>query len=134
MTRLVQVAINAVALLFAALLVPGMKIAWGDAAGRIVLTLAVLALVFGLVNTFVRPIAKLVAVPLNVATLGFFSILLNAGLLLIVATIVDLAADSLITIGDYPPDLTVATVATAAAAALIISIVSTSLNVIIPEP
>ena len=131
--RIVKVAINAVALLFAGLLVPGIQIDWGDEAAGIVLTLVVLAIIFGLVNTFVRPLARLVSIPLNIATLGLFSVALNAGLLLAVAFVIDLVWQPLIVIGGYPPDLTLEAVATAALGAFIISVVGTSLSVLIPD-
>lgn len=131
--RVVQVAINAVALLFAGLLVPGIEIEWADEAEGIVITLVALAIVFGLVNTFVRPLARLVSIPLNIATLGLFSVVLNAGLLLAVAFIVDLVWQPLIVIGGYPPELSLQAVATAAVGAFIISVVATTLNVLIPD-
>jgi putative membrane protein len=131
--RVVQVAINAVALLFAGLLVPGIEIEWADEAEGIVITLVALAIVFGLVNTFVRPLARLVSILLNIATLGLFSVVLNAGLLLAVAFIVDLVWQPLIVIGGYPPELSLQAVATAAVGAFIISVVATTLNVLIPD-
>jgi putative membrane protein len=131
--RVIQVAINAVALLFAGLLVPGIEIVWADEAEGIVITLVALAVVFGLVNTFVRPLARLVSIPLNIATLGLFSVVLNAGLLLAVAFIVDLVWQPLIVIGGYPPGLSLQAVATAAVGAFIISVVATTLNVLIPD-
>lgn len=42
-------------------------------------------LVLGTLNTFVRPILKLMAFPLILATLGFFTIVINAFLLWIAA-------------------------------------------------
>jgi len=133
MMRVVRVAINAVALLFAGLLVPGIQIAWSEQAEGIVITLLALAVVFGLVNTFVRPLARLVSIPLNIATLGLFSVVLNAGLLLAVAFVVDLVWRPLIVIGGYPPQLSVEAVATAAVGAFIISAVSTALSIVIPD-
>jgi putative membrane protein len=131
--RIIQIAINAVALLFAGLLVPGIEIAWSDDAGGIGITLIVLAIAFGLVNTFVRPLARLVSIPLNIATLGLFSVILNAALLLAVAFIIDLVWQPLIVIGGYPPDLTLSAITTAALGAFIISVVGTALNVLIPS-
>ena len=133
MKRVVRVAINAVALLFAGLLVPGIEIAWSEEADGIIITLVALAIVFGLINTFVRPLARLVSIPLNIATLGLFSVVLNAGLLLAVAFAVDLVWQPLIVIGGYPPNLSLQAVVTAAIGAFIISAVSTALNVLIPD-
>ena len=46
-------------------------------------------LILGLVNTFIRPIIKLLAIPVNVLTLGLFNIIINAGMLWIVDYFVD---------------------------------------------
>ena len=68
---------NAVALAVAAYIVPGIEIvgrpAWA--------TVAVMAVLFGLVNAFVRPVLKLLTCPLVVASLGLFVLVLN-GLML----------------------------------------------------
>lgn len=132
--RVVRVAINAVALFIAALLVPGIHIDWSDDAAGIGITLLVLALLFGLVNSFVRPLARLVSIPLTIATLGLFSLVLNAALLLTVAYLIDLVWLPLITIADFPPDLSIEAVITAAVGSFIISVIATSLRILIPDP
>ncbi|HOP41598.1 MAG TPA: phage holin family protein [Geobacteraceae bacterium] len=43
-------------------------------------TLAVTALVLGLLNAFLRPILLLVTLPINVLTLGLLTLFINAGL------------------------------------------------------
>ena len=131
--RAVRVAVTAVALLFAALLVPGIEVEWSDEAPGIVITLVALAIVFGIVNASVKPLARLVSIPLNIATLGFFSVVLNAALFLAMAFLVDLVWQGLIVIGGYPPELSIEAVATAAVGAFIISTVSTTLNFLIPD-
>jgi putative membrane protein len=131
--RLIRVVILAVALLLAALLVPDIEVAWSDDAAGTLLTLLVLALLFGLINGFIRPIARLVSIPLNIATLGMFSVVLNAALLLLVAFLVDLAIEPLIVIGGYPPDLGLEAVVAAAIGSFIISAVSTALTILIPD-
>jgi putative membrane protein len=133
-SRLVRVATLAVALLLAVLLVPDIQVAWGDEAASIGLAVLALALLFGVINGFIRPIARLVSLPLNIATLGMFSVVLNAALLLLVALIVDLATEPpLIVIGGYPPDLGIEAVVTAAVGSFIISGISTVLTVLIPD-
>ena len=132
--RIVRIAINAVALLLAALLVEDIEIDWGDAREGLVITLVALAMVFGVVNAFIRPIARLVSIPLNVATLGMFSVVLNALLLLLVAFLIDLVLEPLIVIGGFPPDLSLQSVVAAATGAVIISLVATALTVLIPDP
>jgi putative membrane protein len=132
-SRLVRVAIITVALLLAALLVPDIEVDWSDDSEGTLLTLLALALVFGFVNGFIRPIAKLVSIPLNLLTLGMFSVVLNAALLLLVAYLVDLVLGPLIVIGGYPPELGIEAIAAAAMGSFIISAVSTALTVLIPE-
>lgn len=134
MTGLViRVAVIAVALLLTALVVPGIEIDWADDAAGISLTLLALALVVGLVNAVIRPLARLVSLPLNLATLGLFSLVLNALLLLLVAFIAELAAGPLIVIGGFPPVLGVEALSAAAMGSLIISAVSTGLTILIPD-
>jgi putative membrane protein len=111
---IVRVAVNAVALLLAALLVPDIEIDWAEDAGGIGLTLLALAVVFGVVNASLRPIARLVAIPLNIVTLGLFSVVLNV-------------------IGGYPPDLGIPAVAAAMTGAFVIGAISTALRLLIPE-
>ena len=130
---LIRVAVNAVALLTAGLLVPGIEIAWSDDAASIGITLVVLAVVFGLVNSFLRPIARVVAIPLNILTLGLFSIVLNAALLLVVAFAIDLLGEPLLVIGGFPPDLSWESLVAAASGALVISAVSILLTILIPQ-
>lgn len=133
MMRIVRVAIIAVSLLLAALLVPDIEIDWADDAPGIVITLVALAIVFGLVNAFIRPIARFVSIPLNIATLGMFSVVLNAALLLGVAFLVDFVWGPLIVVGGYPPDISLQAVITAAVGSFIISGVSTALTILIPD-
>ena len=129
----VRIVINAVALLLAALLVPDIEVTWSDEATGIVISLLVLAIVFGLVNAAIRPIARLVSLPLNLLTLGTFSLVLNAVLLLAVAWLVDLATDPLIVIGGFPPEVGLPALVAALMGAFIISVVSTGLNLFIPD-
>jgi putative membrane protein len=72
---LVRLLINAAALWVATRLVPGVTYS-GD-----VVPLLGVALVFGIVNAFIRPIAKLLALPLIILTLGLFALVVN-GLML----------------------------------------------------
>ena|SRR5215831_19024818 len=67
--------VNAAALWVATKVVPGVSYA-----GELLPFLGV-ALVFGIVNAFIRPIAKLLALPLIIITLGLFALIVN-GLML----------------------------------------------------
>jgi len=75
---LLRMAITAFGLWLAARLVPGIQIT-PDA------TLALAALLLGFVNAFVRPIAIFLTFPITLVTLGLFLWVVNAGMLGLVA-------------------------------------------------
>jgi putative membrane protein len=78
MKIILRILINAAALWVAASFVPGIH------AGGFGSILA-LALVFGLVNAFVRPFLKLVSCPIILLTLGLFTLVVNALMLMLAA-------------------------------------------------
>jgi putative membrane protein len=63
--------INAVALFLAVYFVPGVNLDGG------LTSLIWLALIFGLINAFLRPLLKLLTCPLIFLTLGLFTLLIN---------------------------------------------------------
>ena len=75
MTFLICLLVNAGALWVATRVVSGVTYSGGW------LPLLGVALVFGFVNAFIRPIAKLLALPLIIVTLGIFALVVN-GLML----------------------------------------------------
>jgi len=79
---LIRLLASAVALAVAAGLVDGISVGPGTDRER-VLTLLGVAIIFGLVNAFVRPILRLLTLPLVVLTLGLFLLVLNALMLLL---------------------------------------------------
>lgn len=52
-------------------------------------TLIAAALLLGIVNAIVRPIAVILTLPLTILTLGFFLLVVNAGMLGLVAWLLD---------------------------------------------
>lgn len=118
MRLLIRLAINIVALWLTAAILPDMSIADGF------VNLLLVALIFGLVNTFIKPIAKLLTLPLRVVTLGLFTIVVNALMVMLTAWLVD----ALVLDGSFWNQLV-----TAILAALIISIVSIVLRVFLPD-
>lgn len=52
------------------------------------LTLLIAAAVLGVVNAIVRPVVIVLTLPISVVTLGFFLLVVNAGMLTLVAAIV----------------------------------------------
>jgi putative membrane protein len=80
---IVRLFANAIALWAAAELVPGIDLS-ADFAGVLLV-----ALVFGVVNAVLKPIIKLLALPLLFLSLGLFALVINAGLLLLTARLMD---------------------------------------------
>ncbi len=88
---LVRLAINAVALLVAGWIVPGIRLgaARGHATANQWVALALVALIFGIVNAVIRPIVVLLTLPLAVVTLGLFTFVVNALMLLLTSWIAE---------------------------------------------
>jgi putative membrane protein len=77
----VRLLINAAALWVATRIVPGVSYTGGW------LPLVGVALVFGIVNTFVRPAARILAFPIVVLTLGLFLLVINGLMLWLTAAL-----------------------------------------------
>jgi putative membrane protein len=75
----VRVLINALALIVTVWLVPNIK------APNELWQLLVVAAIFGLVNSYIKPIVKLLSLPLNVMTFGLVGLVINTLMLLLVA-------------------------------------------------
>jgi putative membrane protein len=85
--RIVQLLINAAALFAAVSIVPGLDFAFEPENAW--LKFLLVALIFGLVNTFVRPILRILTFPITMMTLGLFLIVINALMLLLTDAISD---------------------------------------------
>ena len=120
MSFFLRVVINGVAIWFATLLVSGMEIVGGDTTAQKVGILALIALVFGIVNAIVKPIAQLISLPLFILTLGLFTLVVNALMLMLTAWVT----------GATSWGLRVDSFGTAVIGALIISVVSFTLSVL----
>ncbi len=72
-----QTVINAVALWVAAWAIPGITFG-GDTTSQVVKTVVIVALIFGIVNTFIKPFLKLISLPFIILTLGLFVFIVNA--------------------------------------------------------
>ncbi len=110
--------INAAALWVATRIVPGVTFE-GDA-----VYLIVVALVFGLLNALVRPILTLLTCPLLILTLGLFTFVINAVILLLTS-----ALSGTLGIGFHVSGFWAAFLG-----ALVVSIVSILLSLLIPDP
>jgi putative membrane protein len=74
---IIRVVINAVALMVADFLLPGLSVS--DSTGQLLLV----AVVFGLVNAFIKPIVQMLSCPLTILTLGLFTLVINALMLML---------------------------------------------------
>jgi putative membrane protein len=120
MKLIIRWAIGAFSLFVAAWAVTGIRV--DDGGGWVVY--AVMAVVLGLVNAFVRPFLKLLTCPLILLTLGLFTLVINALTLLLSAWV----ANTVFQVGFYVDGFW-----PAFWGALIVSVVSVVLNVFVSD-
>ena len=87
MDRVIQILVNAAALYVAVLVVPGLDFAF-EPEGAL-LNFLLVAVIFGLVNAFVRPILRILTLPITIMTLGLFLFVINALMLILTDAISD---------------------------------------------
>lgn len=73
--------LSALAILAVAYLVPGVTVSG-------FLVALVVALVLGLLNAFIKPILMILTLPINILTLGLFTLVINTVLILVAAYVV----------------------------------------------
>ncbi len=81
---LVRFLANAAALAVATFVIPGITLTSADTTDKVIAILLV-ALIFGVVNSIVKPLFAFVTAPLILLTLGIFLLVINALLLLLVS-------------------------------------------------
>ncbi|MFK4866181.1 phage holin family protein [Streptomyces sp. CSMPJR101] len=118
----VKTVANAGALAVAVWLIDNITLT-GDSTGKKAATLLLVALIFGLVNVVVKPVVKLFSLPLLILTLGLFTLVVNALMLLLTSWLADKVDLSFHVEGFW----------TAVLGGLIISVVSWALNVVLPD-
>jgi putative membrane protein len=123
---LVRLLINAAALMVSVVLVPRIRFDFGDEWWR----LLVVAAIFGLINTFIRPIVSLLSLPINLFALGLVGMLVNTAMLLLLAFVSGWLALGFQIAGWPPGQLDVDVLIYAALAALVISLVATALGLV----
>ena len=80
MRFLIRVLASAAALAVATAVVPGIELTTGSVTSK-VLTLIAVALIFGVINAFLKPIVKIVGCLFYILTLGLIALVVNALLL-----------------------------------------------------
>jgi len=81
MARIIQILVNAAALWVA------VQITDMDWTGAEVWQFLLVAVIFSLVNTFIRPILRIITLPITAVTLGLFLIVINALMLFLTQAI-----------------------------------------------
>jgi putative membrane protein len=119
---IVRIMVSALALAAAAALIQGIAVT-GDNAGNQILALLGVAVIFGLINAIVRPIVLLFTLPLFLLTLGLFTFVVNALMLLLTSWISDRLGLPFAVDGFWAAFL----------GALVISVVSFAINVALPD-
>lgn len=118
MKLVLRIIINAVAIWITSLLLSGFVFSGS------IINLIIIGIVFGLINAFIRPLVKLLTLPINIATLGLFSLVINTLMLMLTVWL----SDSLSLEGGFFKSFL-----TAFVGAIIISIVSTVLSWFMPD-
>jgi putative membrane protein len=120
--------VTAVAFYILVRLLPTMFLYDGGVVGLIVI-----AVIFGVINGLIGPIVKTATLPISFMTMGLVGFLVNAALLLATAFVSDIAGFKL-TVGDFPPDLLTAdTLVAAIVGAVVLSIISTVIRLVVPD-
>ena len=119
---LIKTLANAAALAVAIWLIGDITLTGGSGSEK-TLTLVVVALIFGVVNFVVKPVVKLFSLPLLVLTLGLFTLVINALMLMLTSWLSDKLDVSFHVEG----------FGTAVLGGLVISIVSWALNMALPD-
>lgn len=124
-TFAIKTIVNGVALWVAALVVQGIHL--GESANALsnrLLTIVLVAVIFGLVNWVIKPVVKFFSIPFILLTLGLFTLVINAAMLQLTSWVagglnLDFHVDNFFW--------------DAVLGAIIITLVSVVLNVLLPD-
>lgn len=100
--------------------------------GGDVVSLIILAVIAGLVNGLIKPVIKIFSFPLTMMTFGLFGIIINAGLLLLIAVVADIVGIDF-TVGGFPPDFGLGTIVAALIGGIAITIVGSIVNMVVHD-
>lgn len=131
---LFKVAVNAVALLAAANVVPEFTLKFQNDKPEDWAKIAIIALVFALVNSYLKPILDVLAMPIGFLTMGLIAFAINAAMLLGTAWIISQTTAQLqigFTLGGYPPHWGYEAIGVAVVGSIVISVVATLLDLLL---
>ena len=124
----IGVVATAIAFAIVAFLLPQVDYG-GDVVG-----LLLLAVVFGVVNGLIKPIVKLFSFPITAMTLGLFSIVINAAMLLLVSWLASELLNITFSIAGFPADgLSIEVLVWAVITSVVLSIVSTIVGLVVHD-
>ena len=120
---IIRLAIGAVSLWIATLVIPGITLST-DSIPQAVGTLLAVAVIFGIINAILRPVIKTIGCGLYVLTLGLVALVVNGLLFLLTSWIADQFDLPFHVDGFWPA---------AVLGALLVSVVSWLLNMLVPD-
>src|SRR3972149_2578605 len=121
MSQLARLVVNAIALWVTVAVVPDLD--WKDESNFV--NILVLALVFGAINSYLKPVLKLLSLPVRLVTFGLFGLVLNAALFLLLAWVGE-QFDLGFSIAGWPAEgFTLDVLVAAVIGAIVLSVVST---------
>ena len=120
--------VTAIAFYILVKLIPGFVSYDGSLVG-----LLVISVIFGVINGLIGPIVKILALPISFMTMGLVGFVINGALFLATAFVAD-ALGFKLKVGDFPPDLLTAdTIVAAVVGAVVLSLVSTVIRLVVPD-
>ena len=122
MKFIIWVVVNALALAAATWLLDGITLTGGTTEDRLI-TLVLVALIFGVVNAVVRPIVGLLALPFIILTLGLLIFVINALMLMLTSWLS----------GEFGLGFSVDGFWTAVLGALVVTIATWILEIVLPD-
>jgi putative membrane protein len=122
---LLRAGLTGFALWVVTLVVSGIEFVGGDSTAQRVGIILVVAVIFGLVNAVIKPIVQFISIPLYILTLGLIHIVINALMLWITSWITENTTHWGLYIEDFWW--------TAIWAAIVLSIVSWVLSLLVPD-
>ncbi|HLR99008.1 phage holin family protein [Mycolicibacillus parakoreensis] len=120
-----RAALTGVALWVVTVVVAGVDFVGGQTTVERVAIVFVVAVIFGLVNAFIKPVVQILSIPLYVLTLGLIHIVINALMLTLTAWITEHTTHWGLRIAQFWP--------TAIWAAIVLSLVSWVLSLVVRD-
>lgn len=125
---IVSTIVTAIALAITVMVLPSVSITGDNQA----LALVVVAVVFGVVNGLIKPVVKLLSLPISLMTLGLFTFVINGVMLLLTAAISSNFGATL-KIDTFPPDLSLGALWMAIVAAVVLTVVRGIVDFVTPD-